>query len=194
MSKGEETKQKILQQALMLFSVKGYEETSLKDIATSVNIKAPSIYAYFKSKESLFENVIDVVMDEYLFFIRSQADTDVSLPTEKQLYTLMDNLNKYFYKQNLGLFIKRYGLVPPEKFRDYLLHKYNESEREIRKLLYDILESSSKPYKSDLDTVVTSFICVLDGLFTYLVNYSEQEYEQRLKAAWEVYWQGITTS
>lgn len=53
MKKGEETKQNILEHGLRLFSSKGYEETSLKDIATKVNIKTPSIYAYFSSKDEL---------------------------------------------------------------------------------------------------------------------------------------------
>ncbi|MFC0523630.1 TetR/AcrR family transcriptional regulator [Pontibacillus salicampi] len=190
MSKGEETRNNIVRHALFLFSTEGYEETSLKDIAMKVNIKAPSIYAYFSSKEELFKNVTNVVMNDYLYFVRSQSSLLRNLTIEEQLYTLMEKLNKYFYEQDLGLFIKRYGMVPPEKFKDFLLQKYTEVEMEIRRLLYEILEPSDNLI--DTETIATSFLCMLDGMIFYLVNLSEEEYKRRLRESWDVFWRGIT--
>ncbi|WP_341302163.1 TetR/AcrR family transcriptional regulator [Lysinibacillus sp. FSL H8-0500] len=190
MSKGEATKQEILKHALILFSTKGYEETSLKEIANRVNIKAPSIYAYFSSKEELFENVTNNVMRDYHLFMRNQLSSLNMLSVEEKLYTLMEKLNKYFYDHELGFFIKRYGVVPPEKFKDFMLQKYNESESEIRKLLYNILENESDKYV-ETETIVTAFLCMLDGTLFYMVNFSEEEYERRLKISWEVFWRGI---
>ncbi|NMH68415.1 TetR/AcrR family transcriptional regulator [Bacillus sp. RO3] len=190
MSKGEETRKNIVKHALFLFSTKGYEETSLKDIAMRVNIKAPSIYAYFSSKEELFENVTNVVMEEYLVFVRSQSSLLKNLSVEEQLFTLMKKLNTYFYEHDLGLFIKRYGMVPPERFKDFLMEQYSQMEKEIRHLLYEVIEPSD--HLIDREILATAFLCMLDGMIFYLVNLSEEEYERRLRESWEVFWRGIT--
>ena len=51
------TKEKILKQALILFSEHGYEEVSVAMIAERCSIKAPSLYKHFKSKKEIFEEV-----------------------------------------------------------------------------------------------------------------------------------------
>ncbi|MGM7685254.1 TetR/AcrR family transcriptional regulator [Cytobacillus sp. Hm23] len=192
MSKGEETKYKILHQALILFSTKGYEETSLKDIATSIHIKAPSIYAYFSGKEELFKSVIEYVMSEYINFIKEQEVVTAKFSTKDRLYYLLHELNEYFNNNSLGLFIKRYGIVPPDKFKELLNQKYNESEMEIRKLLYTILKNDSDNSQFiDDETIVNSFLCILDGMLFYLANLSYEEYEKRLNDTWDVFWRGI---
>ena len=51
------TKEKILKQALILFSENGYEGVSVAMIAERCSIKAPSLYKHFKSKKEIFEEV-----------------------------------------------------------------------------------------------------------------------------------------
>ena len=45
------TKDKILNEALKLFSQKGYSAVHLSEIAKAVNIKTPSLYKHYKSKQ-----------------------------------------------------------------------------------------------------------------------------------------------
>lgn len=59
MKKGEETRQKILDEAIVLFAESGYEKASMRELAGRVHIKAPSMYAYFSGKETLFISVSD---------------------------------------------------------------------------------------------------------------------------------------
>ncbi|MDD7270816.1 MAG: TetR/AcrR family transcriptional regulator, partial [Spirochaetales bacterium] len=51
------TKEKILKQALILFSEHGYEGVSVAMISERCSIKAPSLYKHFKSKKEIFEEV-----------------------------------------------------------------------------------------------------------------------------------------
>lgn len=53
------TKQAILDEALGLFSVHGYDGVSVKDIANAVGIKDSSLYKHFKSKNEIFETLLD---------------------------------------------------------------------------------------------------------------------------------------
>lgn len=50
----EDTKQRILEKSLELFSTKGYDAVSVGEIAKAVGIKAPSLYNHFPSKQAIF--------------------------------------------------------------------------------------------------------------------------------------------
>lgn len=49
------TKGRLLEAALDLFSVKGYDGTSVDEIAASIGIRGPNLYRYFSGKAALYE-------------------------------------------------------------------------------------------------------------------------------------------
>jgi AcrR family transcriptional regulator len=53
-------KEAILQQARHLFATKGYAETSMDDIAHANHIQKASLYHYFKSKQHILLDMIDL--------------------------------------------------------------------------------------------------------------------------------------
>ena len=57
--KREDTKQRILTEALKLFSVNGYEAVTVEQIATAVGVKAPSLYKHYKSKRDIFDSIVE---------------------------------------------------------------------------------------------------------------------------------------
>ena len=68
--KQEDTKQKILEKALELFSTQGYDSVSVGEIAKAVGIKAPSLYNHFPSKQAIFDAIMESTAAQY------EADTD----------------------------------------------------------------------------------------------------------------------
>jgi AcrR family transcriptional regulator len=48
-----------LEQAMLLFWEKGYEETSIGDLTRAMGIAAPSLYAAFGDKRALFEEAVE---------------------------------------------------------------------------------------------------------------------------------------
>ena len=52
------TKEKIVMEALNLFSKNGYKGTSVKKIADAVGIKDSSLYKHFKSKQEIFDTIM----------------------------------------------------------------------------------------------------------------------------------------
>src|SRR5215467_16008362 len=52
-----DTKEELLQAALTLFAAKGYEGTSVRDIARSVGLSESVLYAHFDSKRAIFDAV-----------------------------------------------------------------------------------------------------------------------------------------
>jgi len=59
------TKSRILDVALTLFSEKGYHSVSVAEIANAVNIKAPSLYKHYKSKRDIFDAILLEMQNRY---------------------------------------------------------------------------------------------------------------------------------
>lgn len=54
----ETTKERIVTEAVKLFSKIGYEAATVEQIATVVGIKAPSLYKHYKSKKDIFDSIL----------------------------------------------------------------------------------------------------------------------------------------
>ena len=61
----EDTKQRILEKSLELFSTKGYDSVSVGEIAKAVGIKAPSLYNHFPSKQAIFDAIVESTAAHY---------------------------------------------------------------------------------------------------------------------------------
>ena len=59
------TKQAILEAALDLFSVHGFEATSISQIAGAVGIRKASLYSHFDSKQAILDALIQEVLEQY---------------------------------------------------------------------------------------------------------------------------------
>lgn len=111
-----DTKQRILDEALTLFSEKGYANVFVGDIAERVGIKAPSLYKHYKSKRAIFDAIIDEMNRRFeeqakaMQINGSDAAADagiyknlsedqlLKLGREFFLYYLHDDYNKKFRK------------------------------------------------------------------------------------------------
>lgn len=55
----EETRRRIVDAAVRLFARRGYDASSMQDIAAEADYSAPSLYKYFKGKEAIFEALLE---------------------------------------------------------------------------------------------------------------------------------------
>ena len=60
------TKEKIMDVAIKLFSDRGYDRVSMRDIAGMVGIKASSIYNHFSSKREILKGLYDFYAREFM--------------------------------------------------------------------------------------------------------------------------------
>ena len=63
--KQEDTKQKILEKSLELFSKRGYSSVTVEDIAAAVGVKAPSLYNHYRSKHAIFDAIVKQTFAKY---------------------------------------------------------------------------------------------------------------------------------
>ncbi|MCD8260962.1 MAG: TetR/AcrR family transcriptional regulator, partial [Bacteroides sp.] len=62
----KETKEYIIQKAFVLFLQKSYKEVTMQDIVKSTGLSKGAFYHYFKSKETVFEEVIRYFYDHIM--------------------------------------------------------------------------------------------------------------------------------
>lgn len=99
------TKQRILDEALTLFAEKGYGNVFVGQIAEAVGIKAPSLYKHYKSKQDIFNAILDEMKSRYdkqassLNMNGSDAIADANIfskISEKDLVKMAAGLFSYF--------------------------------------------------------------------------------------------------
>ena len=59
------TKQAILEAALELFSVQGFEATSISQITNAVGIRKASLYSHFENKQAILDALVQEVLEQY---------------------------------------------------------------------------------------------------------------------------------
>ena len=59
------TREEILEAALDLFSVNGYEATSISQLADAVGIRKASLYSHFVNKQDILDKIVKMVLDGY---------------------------------------------------------------------------------------------------------------------------------
>ena len=78
------TKQEILEASLELFSVQGFEATSISQITNAVGIRKASLYSHFGSKQAILDTLVQEVLEQYeghSLFARADWENDAgSLP------------------------------------------------------------------------------------------------------------------
>lgn len=71
------TREEIVEAALELFAVNGYEATSISQLADAVGIRKASLYSHFAGKQDILDTVVETVLKGYAgHSIFARADWD----------------------------------------------------------------------------------------------------------------------
>ena len=71
------TREEILEAALDLFAVHGYEATSISQLADAVGLRKASLYSHFANKRDILDTVVETVLKGYAdhsIFVRADWD------------------------------------------------------------------------------------------------------------------------
>jgi AcrR family transcriptional regulator len=71
MNSSIQTKDKIIEAAIYLFNVKGYDGTSVREIAKKANVNIANISYYFNGKQGLLEHLVTSFLEGYIAIIES---------------------------------------------------------------------------------------------------------------------------
>jgi AcrR family transcriptional regulator len=132
---GQETKEKIIDTAINLFSREGYPGTSIRDITNTVGIKESSLYHHFASKQDIIDQI-------YVIF---KAILSSENPIKNTLSQAIKPLDSYLMLQNNLIAFKKlfdkpvlykiYRIIAMERYRD---------KQAFEIMTYDIYQNMTK--------------------------------------------------
>ena len=186
------TKEKILDEALTLFSEKGYANVFVGDIADRVGIKAPSLYKHYKNKKAIFDAIIDEMNRRFTEQAKAlqingtdaEADAEIyrnlsedkllKLGRELFLYYLHDDYTRRFRK-----------MLTIEQFHDKELAKvysklYVDDPLSYQGMLLGLMVSAGVLKTDNVDIMTLHFFAPIYYLLTICDREPERE-EQSLK-------------
>lgn len=97
-SKREEKKDAIERIALNKFFIYGYEGTSIRDICDEVGVKQPTLYFYFKSKDTLYMSLVNKYVKCYanLYLEKLEEVKGNDFNAREKLYEIFYETIKFY--------------------------------------------------------------------------------------------------
>jgi len=143
-TKGNNTKQKILDTALELFSTKGYKATTVRDIAGEIGIKQSALYNHFKNKDEILETLIENLTSSAITNIFDDNSSKIPIKSSKSLFMGIATTFKLlcFDSENEAL----YRLLMQEMFRNekvrviYNEYFYQENVKKLSGILFNMMQ------------------------------------------------------
>jgi AcrR family transcriptional regulator len=145
---------KILEVAVELFKEKGYMGSSVRDLATKLNIKAASLYAHIRSKEEILEWICFGVAHDFFEELQEVKNTKVS-PQEKLNLFLDKHLSVVLKNRDVTHIYSNEWKHLEERLPEFIELRKNY-QQEVEQLISEIYEAENWELKSSAFT--TRFI------------------------------------
>ena len=189
----EDTKQRILEKSLELFSTKGYDSVSVGEIAKAVGIKAPSLYNHFPSKQAIFDAIVESTAAHY------EKDTgriDIHVQNVKQdcpafshisEQALADKVRQIFlyslHDKTISQFRRMMTLeqVRSPKFAELLSKRYVDWMISYHAGIFRALVANGEIRNEDPDTLAWMYVSPIIVLLSVCDRQPERESESLAK-------------
>ena len=151
----EELRSKILEAAKDLFITRGYDETSIRNIAERIEYSPTTIYLYFKDKDDIFYSLHQegfVLLNQYLRALQNVEDPFARLKAICRTYVTFAKENSEFYDL---MFISRSPMNALSK--ETHPEKWEEGNKAFGALIGTVAECISKGYFKGMDPEMLSF-------------------------------------
>jgi len=188
------TKQEILEHALSLFMTKGYEGTSMSDLAAATGIKKASLYAHYSGKEEIFSAVFTGVVEEYRETIQflTLKRTDESALT--RLERMFRAFLRYCHNNERMYFWDRYFYFSPEFMQERMERETRETQDEFQQAIASaiaegIARGEIRP--QPVESAALAYYYLMIGLSMSVKLYDREELERDISLAWAGLAQGL---
>lgn len=182
----------IKQAAFRLFATRGYQCTSMQDIAQAVGLKKQSLYSHFSGKQELYE----IIQQEQTRHIMSElliaVDRLENETTEKLLKGVFKCLIDIFQCKERLLLWKRSFIIHGESEVPAMMAKPGwHFDEKLRNRLYAIISSKHAQLfdHERFHSFFLSYMLSIQGYFDWMIVKGHDE--SILEAFWNNIWNGI---
>lgn len=190
MAPNKDLKQLIIDNAQVVFSRFGLKKTTVDEIAFTINKAKSSVYYYFKSKEDIFEAVIEKeasIFRNEIFDAISKAHTPrekirAYVLTRMRMFQKLANFYTAFQKE----YIENYSFI------NSVRHKYDKEELQI---IYDILADGVKKHNlliKDINITAFAILTALKGFeFPWTIEKNINKIEKDIDILLDILFYGM---
>ena len=161
--------QELLNVSLELFYKRGFADTSMRDIAEVLNVKAASLYAHIKSKEEIMEWISDDVSNRFM-----QRNDDLKNPSlsaqEKVRILVVNHLTAMYNNVKMFdvFFTNIYRLKVDFKEQHKYFQKINDYKDLAEKVIREYLLSLGLKDDENLMLTTKFSFNVLNNVYRYI--------------------------
>ncbi|EOW9528040.1 forespore capture DNA-binding protein RefZ [Bacillus cytotoxicus] len=130
------TKQKVMDAAISLFYTKGYNGTSVRDIAKRADVNVANISYYFASKQGLLEQLITDFLEGYIRVIEAAFEQREYVPAKEVLNRMIKEILRYqFENRELTRFFYRELSIDTTLIREVMTVYFSKERYYIEQII-----------------------------------------------------------
>lgn len=179
---------KLQQSALKLFAAKGFDGTSMSQIAEGTGIRKASIYAHFKSKEELYLSLVAPVIQAELDYSRSIFPR-IGL-TQETLYEYLEDFPRRITRSPYLPFLLRAMFLPPVGIHEKVMEQIRNYAKSMERVLMESF--AGLPCMYDASVMAGAYYGIMECLQAEILYGTQEDFTRRLSHMWQVFELSIT--
>lgn len=164
--KEQQRRAQIKEAAINLFSSKGYQQTTMDDLAAEAGVSKSLIYWYWDSKAALLSELIDTCMNQYIDLLTEAAASDDPF-IDKFHRTLWRYLDMSRKSDRLNKLVHFCSLHNTGNKKDNFAKRVNDHYRHvlvlIEKLIDQAVEARFLPQTTDRSAISLLLLALTEG-------------------------------
>lgn len=173
--KSETRREEIIQTAAKLFKEKGFSAVTMRDLATTLGIKAASLYNHISSKQEILKEIIISLAEEFTNGMEQINNSNQSsIQKLKDIIALHINITS---KNTYGMASLNNDWMHLEEQLQYYLQLRTNYENDFRNILIDGI-SKNEIVDSDVETMLFSLLSTLRSLYLWIPKKEDLNFEE----------------
>ena len=137
-------REKIINAALDLFSQKGYDATSVDEIAESIGMKGPNIYKYFKGKEEVLKELSVKMEEGYRQRMKMNPEEGANISNRDELKAYSMNQIRFTIEDDNIKKLRKMGTIEqfrnPHFSRQTSEHQFDNMQRQFTAIFKNLMD------------------------------------------------------
>ncbi|KAA3633667.1 MAG: TetR/AcrR family transcriptional regulator [Bacteroidetes bacterium] len=179
----EDFREEIITQAQALFRQYGLKKTTMDEIAAATGKAKATLYHYFRSKEEVFEAMLDREMKHLRKSVKEKVDAQKGVFKKVETY-LNEFFKGIFERANLYRLVSS-DVLNGQKSKAYFKEFFTFEKRYFKRLLEDGLDAGelkSIP-REEMDWFAEMFLTGFFGIMKHSIEYDTQLTPDHFKKA-----------
>jgi len=156
-------KQHILESAIRVFAVKGFDDASMREIAAEAGLTTGAIYHHYKNKDDLFYDAVK----EAAYFVHklSERKDDSALKSNEEMFQeISANVRERMSKeveQRLLILLAAYAMSKGGRIQEKYKQDYSEIIQRVADMYFYAFGIQNQQYQKSLAAIL---VAALDGI------------------------------